>query len=178
MLIHSFKKIIYGHFYLHWKINMKIRLLIIFFFSFVITSCNSTDPGKVKKTDTQKITSLQYGYILTSTPVKIKGEGSGIGATAGGLIGGLLGTQVCGEKEVIGTKCQDIAVLYGLIGGAAIGYVLEAKLGDHDGFQYVIDIDDNDKDIAVVQGDKEPLVNGGRVIILYGDNIRVTPFGD
>ena len=68
--------------------------------------------------------------------------------------------------------------MYGLIGGAAIGYVLEAKLGDHDGFQYVIDIDDNDKDIAVVQGDKEPLVNGERVIILYGDNIRVTPFGE
>ena len=145
---------------------------------FLILGCNSTNPGNVKKTDTQKITSIEYGYVLSSTPVKIKGEGSAIGATAGGLIGGLLGTQVCGEKEVIGTKCQDIAVIYGTIGGAALGYVLEAKLGNHDGFQYIIDIDNKNEDIAIVQGDKEPLINGERIVILYGNTIRVTPFGE
>tara|TARA_B100000427_G_scaffold301500_1_gene284718 strand:+ start:398 stop:871 length:474 start_codon:yes stop_codon:yes gene_type:complete len=157
---------------------MKINLLITLGIFFLILGCNSTNPGNVKKTDTQKITSIEYGYVLSSTPVKIKGEGSAIGATAGGLIGGLLGTQVCGEKEVIGTKCQDIAVIYGTIGGAALGYVLEAKLGNHDGFQYIIDIDNKNEDIAIVQGDKEPLINGERIVILYGNTIRVTPFGE
>tara|TARA_B100001123_G_C15018509_1_gene910548 strand:+ start:157 stop:630 length:474 start_codon:yes stop_codon:yes gene_type:complete len=157
---------------------MKIKFLTIFFISFIVASCNTTDPGNVKKSDTQKITSIEYGYILSSTPIKVKGEGSAIGATAGGLIGGLLGTQVCGEKEVIGTKCQDIAVVYGTIGGAALGYVLEAKLGDHDGFQYIIQIDNKEEDIAVVQGDKESLLAGERIVILYGDTIRVTPFGE
>jgi len=157
---------------------MKINLLITLGIFFLILGCNSTNPGNVKKTDTQKITSIEYGYVLSSTPVKIKGEGSAIGATAGGLIGGLLGTQVCGEKEVIGTKCQDIAVVYGTIGGAALGYVLEAKLGNHDGFQYIIDIDNKNEDIAIVQGDKEPLINGERIVILYGNTIRVTPFGE
>ena len=157
---------------------MKINLLITLGIFFLILGCNSTNPGNVKKTDTQKITSIEYGYVLSSTPVKIKGEGSAIGATAGGLIGGLLGTQVCGEKEVIGTKCQDIAVIYGTIGGAALGYVLEAKLGNHDGFQYIIDIDNKNEDIAIVQNDKEPLINGERIVILYGNTIRVTPFGE
>ena len=157
---------------------MKINLLITLGIFFLILGCNSTNPGNVKKTDTQKITSIEYGYVLSSTPVKIKGEGSAIGATAGGLIGGLLGTQVCGEKEVIGTKCQDIAVIYGTIGGAALGYVLEAKLGNHDGFQYIIDIDNKNEDIAIVQGDKEPLINGERIVILYGNTISVTPFGE
>ena len=132
----------------------------------------------VTKSDTQKITSIKYGYIISSMPVKIKGEGSVIGATTGGLIGGLLGTQICGEEEVLGTKCQDIAVVYGTIGGAALGYVTEAILGNHDGFQYIIDIDDQEDDIAVVQGDKETLIAGERVVILYSNDIRVAPFSN
>tara|TARA_B100001123_G_scaffold414333_1_gene513671 strand:- start:75 stop:548 length:474 start_codon:yes stop_codon:yes gene_type:complete len=157
---------------------MKIKILVILITPFFLISCNTTNPGNVKKSDTQKITSIQYGYVLSSTPVKIKGEGSGIGATAGGLIGGLLGTQLCGEKEVIGTKCQDIALVYGTIGGAALGYVLEAKIGNHNGFQYVLDIDTKEEDVAIVQGDTEPLISGERVVVLYGDTIRVLPFAD
>tara|TARA_Y100000590_G_C15560212_1_gene954443 strand:+ start:628 stop:1101 length:474 start_codon:yes stop_codon:yes gene_type:complete len=157
---------------------MKIRFLLFICLSFILLSCNTTSPTKVKKSDAQKITSIEYGYIISSSPIKIKGEGSIIGATAGGLIGGLLGTQVCGEEEVIGTKCQDIAVVYGTIGGAAIGYVTEAMLGNHDGFQYVIDIDNSDKDIALVQGDEESLIGGERVVILYGDTIRILPFAE
>ena len=101
-----------------------------------------------------------------------------MGATAGAMIGGLLGTQVCGEEEIIGTKCQDIAVVFGTIGGAAIGSVTQAKLGDHDGFQYIIDIDNNENDSAIVQGDKNSLENGQRVVIIYGNDIRVMPYED
>jgi len=157
---------------------MKIKFLIIFFISIFLIGCNSTNPKNVTKSDTQKITSIKYGYIISSMPVKIKGEGSVIGATTGGLIGGLLGTQICGEEEVLGTKCQDIAVVYGTIGGAALGYVTEAILGNHDGFQYIIDIDDQEDDIAVVQGDKETLIAGERVVILYSNDIRVAPFSN
>ena len=151
---------------------------ILFFSILILSGCNSTNPKNVTKSDTQKITSIKYGYIISSMPVKIKGEGSVIGATTGGLIGGLLGTQICGEEEVLGTKCQDIAVVYGTIGGAALGYVTESILGNHDGFQYIIDIDDQEDDIAVVQGDKETLIAGERVVILYSNDIRVAPFSN
>ena len=155
---------------------MKIKFLIIFFISIFLIGCNSTNPKNVTKSDTQKITSIKYGYIISSMPVKIKGEGSVIGATTGGLIGGLLGTQICGEEEVLGTKCQDIAVVYGTIGGAALGYVTEAILGNHDGFQYIVNIDNNDKDSDFVQGDKNPMEIGQRVVIIYGSDIRVMPY--
>ena len=141
-----------------------------------IYACSSTSPTIVKTSDAQKVTAVEYGLIKSASPIKIKGESNWIGATAGGMIGGLLGTQVCGEEEIIGTKCQDIAVVYGTIGGAAIGTVAQSILGNHDGFQYIVDIDNAEKDSAFVQGDKTPISKGQRVVIIYGKDIRVLPY--
>ena len=66
--------------------------------------------------------------------------------------------------------------IFGTIGGAAIGSVTQGKLGDHNGFQYIIDIDNNENDSAIVQGDKNSLENGQRVVIIYGNDIRVMPY--
>ena len=157
---------------------MKTKLIALFVISIILISCNTTRPTDVKKSDTQKITSIKYGYIISSMPVKIKGEGSVIGATAGGLIGGLLGTQICGKELIAGAKCEEIAIVYGTIGGASIGYVTEALLGNHDGYQYVINIDDSNEDIAIVQGSTTLLENGERVVIIFGDTIRVLPYAE
>ena len=89
----------------------------------LIYACSNTSPTNVKTSDTQKVTSIEYGIIKSSAPVKIKGEANWIGATAGGMIGGLLGTAVCGEEEIIGTKCQDIAVVFGTIGGLSLIHI-------------------------------------------------------
>jgi outer membrane lipoprotein SlyB len=152
---------------------IKIFSILLLFLTY---SCSNTSPTNVKTSDAQKVTSIEYGTIISSYPVKIKGESNWIGATAGGMLGGLLGTAVCGEEEIVGTKCQDIAVVFGTIGGAAIGSVTQAKLGNHDGFQYIIDIETNDKDSAFVQGDEKAIKDGQRVIIIYGNDIRVMPY--
>ena len=152
-----------------------IKFLLIIPIIFIY-SCSSTSPTHVKTSDAQKVTAVEYGVIKSASPIKIKGESNWIGATAGGMIGGLLGTQVCGNEEIIGTKCQDIAVVYGTIGGAAVGTVAQAILGNHDGFQYIVDIDNAEKDSAFVQGDKIALLKNQRVVIIYGKDIRVLPY--
>jgi len=152
-----------------------IKILLIASMIFLY-SCSNTSPTNIKTSDAQKITAVEYGIIKSASPIKIKGESNWIGATAGAMIGGLLGTAVCGEEEIVGTKCQDIAVVFGTIGGAAIGSVTQAKLGDHDGFQYIIDIDNNENDSAIVQGDKNSLKDGQKVVIIYGNDIRVLPY--
>tara|TARA_B100000700_G_scaffold105552_1_gene119267 strand:- start:79 stop:582 length:504 start_codon:yes stop_codon:yes gene_type:complete len=163
------------------------KYTIVGFLLFLLISCNTTSPNKVKKSDAQKVTNIEYGTIKTSLPVKIQGESDWIGATAGAMIGGLLATQICGEEEVLGTKCQDIAIVYGTIGGAAMGSVIQAKLGNHDGFQYIVNIDKcgessssciNDQDKAFVQGDDNPIPNGQKVVIIYGDDVRVMPYAE
>ena len=147
---------------------MNLNILFLIFFSIFLASCNTTNPTDVKKTDTQKITSIKYGNIVSSLPVKVKGEGSMIGATSGAFIGGLLGTQVCGKELIAGAKCEEIAIVYATIGGAALGYVTEALLGNHDGHQYIINVDDSDNDIAIVQGNENLIKNDERVVIIFG----------
>ena len=150
----------------------------IFFLIFLVFlyACSTTSPTNVKTSDAQKVTAVEYGIIKTSLPVKIKGESNWVGATAGAMLGGLLGTQVCSEEEIVGTKCQDIAVVFGAIGGAAVGTVAQAMLGNHDGFQYIVDIDNKKTDSAFVQGDSNPIPNGQRVIIIYGNDVRIMPY--
>ena len=41
------------------------------------------------------------------------------------------------------------AIVYATIGGTALGYVTEALLGNHDGYQYIINIDDSVEDVAL-----------------------------
>ena len=157
---------------------MKLKIILLFLISIFFTSCNTTNPTDVKKSETQKVTAIKYGNIISSLPVKVKGEGSLIGATTGALIGGLLGTQVCGKELIAGAKCEEIAIVYGTIGGASIGYVTEALLGNHDGYQYVIDVDNSSEDVAIVQGNTTLLENGERVVIIFGNTIRVLPYAE
>ena len=151
------------------------KLIISSIISIFLVSCFSTNPKNVKTSDAQKISKVDYGRIISSLPVKIKGEGNWVGATAGAMIGGLLGTQLCGDKEIVGTKCQDIGVVFGAISGAAAGTVTQAMLGNHDGFQYIIDVDNSDNDSAFVQGDTEAILDGQRVVIIYGEDVRILP---
>ena len=116
---------------------IKYFLLLFILFTY---SCSNTSPTNVKTSDAQKVTAIEYGIIKSSSPVKIKGESNWIGATAGGMIGGLLGTQICGEEEIIGTKCQDIAVVYGTIGGAAIGSLVMGAISEIFGLTQPISI--------------------------------------
>ena len=92
------------------------------------------------------------------------------------MIGGLLGTQVCGKELIAGAKCEEIAIVYATIGGAALGYVTEALLGNHDGHQYIINIDDSEDNVAIVQGGETKLSNNDRVVIIFGKTIRVLPY--
>jgi len=151
------------------------KLTISMIVSILLVSCFSTNPKNVKTSDAQKISKVDYGRIISSLPVQIKGESDWVGVTAGAMIGGLLGTQLCGEREIVGTKCQDIGVVFGTIGGAAAGTVTQAILGNHDGFQYIIDVDSSDQDFAFVQGDSEAILDGQRVVIIYGKDVRILP---
>jgi outer membrane lipoprotein SlyB len=57
-----------------------IKILTVFSILFLY-ACSNTSPTNVKTSDVQKITSIEYGFIKSSSPVKIKGESNWVGAT-------------------------------------------------------------------------------------------------
>ena len=145
------------------NINKIIILLSVFFLS-----CNNMVDG-VNKSDTQRINSVKYGTLVAAEPVKIKGEDDGLGAITGGLLGAVIG---CGEG-IFDEECRDTVAVVGAIGGAILGNAVASRLGDHNGFQYVIDIDDSVDDLSIVQSGDEQIPIGSRVTVSIGANTRV-----
>ena len=103
--------------------------------SVLFLSCNNMVDG-VNKSDTQRINTVKYGTLVAAEPVKIKGEDDGLGAVTGGLLGAIIG---CGEG-IFDDECRDTVAIVGAIGGAILGNAVASRLGDHNGFQYVVDV--------------------------------------
>ena len=144
-------------------LNKLIILLSVFFIS-----CNNMVDG-VNKSDTQRINTVKYGTLVAAEPVKIKGEDDGLGAITGGLLGAVIG---CGE-DIFDDECRDTVAVVGAIGGAILGNAVSSRLGDHNGFQYVIDVDNSEDDISIVQSGDEQIPIGSRVTVSIGANTRV-----
>ena len=142
------------------------KLLILS--SILFVSCNNMIDG-VDKSNTQKINTVKYGTLIAAEPVKIKGEDNGLGAITGGLLGAVIG---CGEG-IFDDECRDTVAVVGAIGGAIIGNAVFSRLGDHNGFQYVIDIDDSNEDISIVQSGVKQIPVGSKVIISIGTNTKI-----
>tara|TARA_B100000579_G_scaffold281710_1_gene233238 strand:+ start:651 stop:1109 length:459 start_codon:yes stop_codon:yes gene_type:complete len=136
--------------------------------SLVLLGCNNMVDG-VTKSDTQKINTVKYGTLVAAEPVKIRGEDNGLGAITGGLLGAVIG---CGEG-IFDDECRDTVAVVGAIGGAIIGNAVSSRLGDHNGFQYVIDIEDSDEDISIVQSGDNQIPIGSKVTVSIGANTRI-----
>ena len=136
--------------------------------SVLFLSCNNMVDG-VDKSDTQRINTVKYGTLVAAEPVKIKGEDDGLGAVTGGLLGAIIG---CGEG-IFDDECRDTVAIVGAIGGAILGNAVASRLGDHNGFQYVVDVENSDDDISIVQSGEEQIPIGSKVTISIGANTRI-----
>jgi len=150
-----------------------LKKIIIIFSLFLITSCSSTSSNQVERRDANRVLNVDLGVVIDVEPVSIKGESSKIGAVAGGVIGGLVGSTV---GDGVG---RQVAIVAGTVAGGVIGYFVPVKLGEHNGFQYTIVLDETKKPILVIQGVSgekgRDFKVGDRVTIVYGNQIKVIP---
>lgn len=150
------------------------KKIVAFTFSFILllNSCG-TNPKNVSGEDAQKILDTQFGTVVDVQAVNIRGKKSELSAAAGAIVGGLAG------RLVEDGKYREILIATGAILGGVAGYYAPVKLGKHNGFQYVINIDGKKRPLTIIQGAMKKKDSGfqigQRVTIVFGNTIRMLP---
>ena len=156
------------------KMFRKIIILKLVAVFILVTSCATTDPTKVSGDDAQRLLATQFGTVIDVRPVTIRGKKSETAAAIGAVIGGIAGSVADDGRY------REVLIATGAVVGGVAGYYLPVKLGEHNGFQYVISIDDKKKPLTLIQGatDKKDkgFKVGQRVTIVFGEKtIRMLP---
>jgi hypothetical protein len=113
------------------------------------------------KTPAPAAVCMNCGVILSIQEVVAAGEGSGMGAVGGAVVGGLLGHQVGGGSG------KQIATVVGAVGGAVAGNEVEKRMGSTKKQEITVRLDDGSN---VVVSDSGPAVwhTGDHVKIIDG----------
>lgn len=150
-----------------------LKKILIIFSLVLIVSCSSTSSNRVERKDANRVLNVDLGVVIDVEPVSIKGEKSNVGMATGAIIGGLVGSTV---GDGVG---RQVAIVAGTVAGGVIGYFVPVKLGEHNGFQYTIVLDETKKPILVIQGvsgkEGRDYKIGDRVTVVYGNQVKVIP---
>jgi len=113
--------------------------------------------------------SVRRATVESVRPVKIEGTRSGVGAVAGGAVGGIAGSTV-------GTgKTSNVAAVAGALGGGLAGQALEEGVTRKNGVEITVRLD-NGEMRAIVQDDSDKFFTGQKVRLLTHNGItRVSP---
>jgi outer membrane lipoprotein SlyB len=88
----------------------------------LLGACTTTSPDVVQRYDAQRLSVVQDATVLAVRPVTVDGNQSGIGGTAGALVGGAAGSTRSHGAE------QAIFGVLGAVGGAVVGNAVEIQL--------------------------------------------------
>ncbi|MET0156232.1 MAG: hypothetical protein ABW189_09065 [Rickettsiales bacterium] len=162
-------------------------------FSVMAGGC-ARDLSNATYTSNDTLSLTLEGVVKSARPVKIKNADrlseNGTGMLAGGAFGGIAGAGV-GK----GTG-QAAAAVGGAVAGAALGALAESRLGQQDGFEYIIKLDTSGLKsdyyegtgamcnaisaattnglVTVVQGADVVLPKGRKVYVVFSDKrVRV-----
>lgn len=98
------------------------------------------------------------GVIQSVREISTGGEGSGLGAAGGAVVGGLLGHQVGGGSG------KQIATVVGAVGGAVAGNEVEKRVNSTKSQEVTVRLDD---------GTTRVITNTGSMTWLTGDHVKI-----
>ena len=106
----------------------------------------------------------ECGVIESTREVEVRGEGTGIGAVGGAVVGGILGNQVGAGHG------REIATAAGAIGGVVAGNEIEKRIKTTKAYEVAVRLDDGSS--RVVREASAPAWRPGDHVKVVGGAIR------
>jgi outer membrane lipoprotein SlyB len=131
-----------------------------------LAACTTTSPDVVSRNDAQRLSTVVDAVVLSSRPVVVEGQQSGIGAAAGGVAGGVAGSSVGGHREGV------VVGIIGAVVGGVIGNAVERSTTREDAVEILVQLKNGDRR-SVVQAKAAETFNPGDAVILVTTGVRV-----
>lgn len=128
------------------------------------TSLGTPDEAALSKLDTSSTRAArcaECGVIESVRAIDAKGEGSGIGAVGGAVVGGLLGNQVGGGDG------KKIMTAVGAVGGAVAGNEVEKRVKTTRSYEITVRFDDGSSRV-ISEADTPTWHAGDKVKVIDG----------
>jgi outer membrane lipoprotein SlyB len=118
-------------------------------------------PVHVASAAPAKATCTICGVVESSDEVIVRGEGSGLGAVGGAVVGGLLGHQVGGGRG------KDAMTVVGAVGGAVAGNQIEKQAKSTKSYDITVRMNDGSRRV-IREANATSWRSGDRVKIVDG----------
>ena len=122
-------------------------------------SANTAKP--VARTAPARARCAECGVIESMREIDVRGEGTGLGAVGGAVVGGVLGHQVGSGRG------NDVATVLGAVGGAVAGNQIEKSARSTKSYEITVRLDDGSSRVINEAnpptwrtGDKVKVING------------------
>jgi outer membrane lipoprotein SlyB len=132
--------------------------------------CAHSDPDIVSRDNTQTMSQVLDGVVLSVRQVTVDGSQSGVGGVVGGVVGAIAGSAGSGvqrESQVLG--------LLGAVAGAAAGNAAERLVTKEEATEILVQLKGGERRAIVQAKGSQAFQPGDAVIIVTtGNKVRVT----
>ena len=136
----------------------------------VLGGCATSDPDMISRDNTQTMSQVLDGVVLSVRQVTVDGSQSGVGAAIGGVVGAIGGSAGSGVQR----ESQVLGVL-GAVAGAAAGNVAERLVTKEDAIEILVQLKGGERRAIVQAKGAQSFEPGDAVIIVTtGNKVRVT----
>ncbi|MFP4154260.1 MAG: glycine zipper 2TM domain-containing protein [Halothiobacillaceae bacterium] len=146
------------------KSTRSMQLAVVIAAAALLSGCaSSLSGGTYNRADARQVMTVEYGTVQSVRPVRIEGTRTPIGAGAGALAGGILGSTIGG-----GTG-RALATVGGAVAGGMAGAAIEEGATRQQGLEITIRLDSG-RTISVVQAADQVFSPGERVHVTMARN--------
>lgn len=149
--------------------NNRLKTYTVLALAALLTACSTSSPDVISRNEARRLSVVQDAVVLSSRPVTVDGSQSGIGATAGAVVGGVAGSSVGGRREAVAVG------VIGAVAGAALGNVIERASTREEAVEILLQLKNGERRAVVQAKGNESFAPGEAVILVTtGGKVRVT----